>query len=568
LELDQTLVRIGRVHGNDVVLPRSNVSKSHAVIEKREEGFYISDRGSTNGTYVNGRRVLEAHRLMPDDKIYLGDFILHLEAGEESVPPLPKEEKNLETPPVPPPMNPEKNTEAPPLPMVLEKAVTSSVVKSVRPSVPVPTVRISEPTEKRIPLPNITPPPPPADSSPPLPSLSASGRSVSTVPPPPLPSKVASPPMDGSANLTDTIIVQAAKQLNLPDMVHNPLSMGPNTAAMVREIIGDAVDVQADEGRIPSGQLPHHIKGRVFRRAVDLGPLSEKLKDPSVQKVRILSPGQIFVFTKGKWQKTPERYADKDALIAAAHRLSAGLLPPSADRVDSVRFYTEEGYIVHISSARDNPFIIVDKTPVSMSSDVFGETDMQVILEAVHSNARILVVGRSLAARRAVCSCILEMLPASAFVGAVGETLPFVSEGGGLAALDLTPICIRSRDEIRNALSHAASMEPDWMVAVGIPASNLADLTTAAASRAAVIAELPLSAEREIHSEFAVALGASGLSVDPDRAAQFVTEAFDIVVTAECVRYEHIYVKAVLVPAISEAGTWAPKILFNRDVTA
>ncbi len=447
-----------------------------------------------------------------------------------------------------------------------EKLASPPVVKTVRPSVPTPTIRISEPTEKRIPLPNVTPPPPPADSMPPLPT---SGRTTSTIPPPPLPAKTAAAaPMDGSANLTDTLIVHAAKQLNLPDMVHGPLIVGPNTAALVREVISNEVDTKVDDGEIPSGHLPHHIKGRVFRRAVDIGPIGAKIQDPSVQKIRILSPAQFSVFTKGKWQKVQERYADKEALIAAAERFAAGRIPPSAATLKSVRFYTEEGYIVHISLSKESPFIVVDKTPVSPTNDVLGEAERHVIQEAVHNGTRILVIGPSPAARRAVCSRLLEALPASAFVAVTGEPLPPSPTGGARVATDLTPVAIRSRDEVRAALSDLISMEPDWAIATGIPMVNLADLVAAASSRTSFITETSLAAEKPLPAEFAAALGASGISVEETIAARLLTHSFDLVIVADCAHEENLYVKSILAPAVQEDGTWMPKILFRRELTA
>src|SRR5687768_10473607 len=72
-------VTIGRVPGNDVVLPKGNVSKRHSRIVLKDNRFIVVDLKSTNGTYVNGRKITSPLVVKEGDKIYIGDFILTLE---------------------------------------------------------------------------------------------------------------------------------------------------------------------------------------------------------------------------------------------------------------------------------------------------------------------------------------------------------------------------------------------------------------------------------------------------------------------------------------------------------
>jgi len=48
---------IGRIDGNDMIMPDFAISKKHAVITVENGSFYIKDLGSTNGTMVNGTRL-------------------------------------------------------------------------------------------------------------------------------------------------------------------------------------------------------------------------------------------------------------------------------------------------------------------------------------------------------------------------------------------------------------------------------------------------------------------------------------------------------------------------------
>ena len=53
---------IGRTPDAAVFLDDVTVSRNHALLVRRQDGYYIDDLGSLNGTYVNRRRI-ESHRL-------------------------------------------------------------------------------------------------------------------------------------------------------------------------------------------------------------------------------------------------------------------------------------------------------------------------------------------------------------------------------------------------------------------------------------------------------------------------------------------------------------------------
>jgi pSer/pThr/pTyr-binding forkhead associated (FHA) protein len=55
-ELKET-VTIGRGEGNDLTFDSPSVSREHAAVTLRDGRWYIEDRGSFNGTFLNGMRV-------------------------------------------------------------------------------------------------------------------------------------------------------------------------------------------------------------------------------------------------------------------------------------------------------------------------------------------------------------------------------------------------------------------------------------------------------------------------------------------------------------------------------
>jgi pSer/pThr/pTyr-binding forkhead associated (FHA) protein/Mg-chelatase subunit ChlD len=70
---------IGRVPGNDIVLPRGNISKRHARVVVRDGKAIVVDLKTTNGTYVNGMRVQSPVVLSPNDKIIVGEFAMRFD---------------------------------------------------------------------------------------------------------------------------------------------------------------------------------------------------------------------------------------------------------------------------------------------------------------------------------------------------------------------------------------------------------------------------------------------------------------------------------------------------------
>ena len=74
-EISGESVSIGRSSSIDVLLDDITVSREHARIVRRPDGYYIEDSGSLNGTYVNHRRV-ESHHLADGDELQIGKFKL------------------------------------------------------------------------------------------------------------------------------------------------------------------------------------------------------------------------------------------------------------------------------------------------------------------------------------------------------------------------------------------------------------------------------------------------------------------------------------------------------------
>jgi pSer/pThr/pTyr-binding forkhead associated (FHA) protein len=66
---DQPVVALGRLKENDVQLPLSTVSGFHAQILKEEDNYYLTDRNSINGTFLNGERIGNEKKLLQENDV-------------------------------------------------------------------------------------------------------------------------------------------------------------------------------------------------------------------------------------------------------------------------------------------------------------------------------------------------------------------------------------------------------------------------------------------------------------------------------------------------------------------
>jgi len=103
LSFDQNEVVIGRVQGNDIVLAKGNISKRHTKIDSSGGRLTVSDLHSTNGTYVNGRKIAEPTPVKGGDKIFVGDFLIVVDPG---APGESSAARRMPGPPPPPPPPP------------------------------------------------------------------------------------------------------------------------------------------------------------------------------------------------------------------------------------------------------------------------------------------------------------------------------------------------------------------------------------------------------------------------------------------------------------------------------
>ena len=89
--VDTDAITLGRGEECDIVLPDRQVSRVHARVSRADDGFYVEDLGSKNGTYVNGMPVRDRVKLQDGDEIQVALSVRLLFVGADATLPLTKE---------------------------------------------------------------------------------------------------------------------------------------------------------------------------------------------------------------------------------------------------------------------------------------------------------------------------------------------------------------------------------------------------------------------------------------------------------------------------------------------
>jgi pilus assembly protein CpaF len=317
-QFDQSEITIGRVQGNDIVLPKGNISKRHSRIVLRDGKFIIVDLKSTNGTFVNGKRISSPQVLKDSDKIYIGDFTLQLEmkglgAGNGA------EAPRVDTPaprpaPTPPPapvaqakngVHAEAEAEDDPDRLFDQDANEAAAA----PKGGAAEAFFGEEMDVA------APPPPKPKAPPPPPPTNALDADVPSVkpkqtanPPPPVanpappkraPALVEARPraVDNAPELPPLVAMQArgAVFLSVSKALAADGLLPPDDDATLEKARAAAdKTLQALQKKLQGADITGWAQ-QIGKEVCGLGPLTELLEDPSVVEIYINGPHQILV---------------------------------------------------------------------------------------------------------------------------------------------------------------------------------------------------------------------------------------------------------------------------------
>jgi pilus assembly protein CpaF len=296
LDFSKPELTVGRVQGNDIVLSKRNVSKQHARLTLKGEQAVVVDLNSTNGTWVNGRKISSPQSLKHGDKIYIADFIITLEppnADSERAssaprvsepPPLPAKQPTPTQSTMPPQSStPARRTMSPRRSIAADSRTPGP--RDVRGTSLPPRIERRETGEARLPA-----------------------RTETQIP-------VADPLSALMSRLAERIDIDNID----PAAMKNQERWSAARAAIAETFLSMQTDgsVNADIDMRPVAHIALH-------EAVGLGALDDVLSDESVHTVVVKGPSHVFVDRGEGLEAASLKFSSAGALHRVARRLAAG----------------------------------------------------------------------------------------------------------------------------------------------------------------------------------------------------------------------------------------------------
>jgi pilus assembly protein CpaF len=500
-------INVGRVQGNDLMLPKGNVSKHHARLLFRDGRFIVSDLKSTNGTYVNGRKISQATIVREGDKIYVGDFVLRLEtpqgsspdestasrpqmnsrdataalqaasAGAEvaqAVPP----RASLPAQPPPPASPPAPTTAAPVQPSAVSRSGSGNPPASPLVShYPLERDPDSEsaPEMPGAPVLKVPAPPRVPSAGESRPRTGAQPSAERTVPPsrrsssgtPPVPKVAAGSDVRHAAREGAHHAARRLALITLVDRVADVLDLG----ALARSpVVDDALAQQVDravreqakamrsEGEAPDGVDLDGLARDAMREFVGLGPIGPLLDDDETSEVQVLRPDYLVARRGGSFVVAEPSFTSEEVVARTVARLAQQSGEPlRADEAVVERRLPRGAHLVALapSVATGWVFTIHKRRRVEASLDELVRAGamsraMAVFLETcVAARANILVAGSGSGTVPSMIGALASAIPSGERVAMIHDVDEIAVPQAQVTSLTLAETAGRGADVVR-----------------------------------------------------------------------------------------------------------------------
>ncbi|MBN2344664.1 MAG: FHA domain-containing protein [Deltaproteobacteria bacterium] len=496
IECTKPSVTIGRMQGNDIVLPLGNVSKKHAEIQQHGDLFTLVDIGSTNGTYLNGRKISGPTPIEPGDKVYVGEFMVSIESnGAEEGSDASISVARASRPPIPPPKPKTKKSVPPPAsekPRRDTIADTEDTLTSIDESA-FPDIISDFKIEPKKPL--SIPPGPTRSSAVPL-----------------------SAPVEQLIDFV-TIEERAIDRTALPSVTD------ANVAGHVRKILSTMIEQLHREDQIPKPYTKGSLFMESFLSVVDLGPLSRLLRDKTVQEIRINGRDNLHVVTANGPEKMSQVFKNESQLVSAIRCLTAGLRRGFSPTTGG-KFRLENGDLVLFqpTGIAKSPTAIIRK---AAQKATLQEEPLQLIRDCLNANGSIIVGGNCLLTKLTVMEKILDEIALLRVVCV--EPNPLLLPRTDEHLHFCLPSTAETGTSFEQLLFDSVQFSPNHVCARTVSWTDVPSIIRFGALHTPLIAELPLG-DSEYTTE-AVRAGLFSSGGDAEHGLTSLADTFQILIT-------------------------------------
>lgn len=519
---------IGRVQGNDLTLVKGNVSKQHARISYRDGTFIVSDLNSTNGTYVNRRKIQEPTKVGEGDRVYVGDFILRIEAVEHPA--------SVHGQPAPSDMADARfDSRSVPDSTTTKGKVPAEVqlTRAAYPDVPAPPKMPTggggswaDNSSARISVSNE--------------DLQIAARAAVSDPAVPGVSPATVAPGERDANSLLTLLVESVVEVFGERWVGGAVDHEQH--ASVDRAIDEQLQRFAQSGNFASTIQLDRIRVLARAEILGLGPLAKWIEDSTVTEILVPRFDQVLVRRNGNLESTDQGFSSRRSLRRVILRLCVKSGRPVTAEEMLVERALPNGallWAVFPPLALGQPSIVLRKPRESTSSiqglvraGVISRAMSVFLQQAVSARSRILVVGARDADIAAVSGALLS---------SVSEGSAALIEGAvelGVAALQVPTFrwSLLSATDVNKLVASAARVSTQQFgVSLDDARVTSALVDVLGTTGVGVVAVREARTSEYAVSQMAAELMATHPGISIDAARRLLAGAFDLLL--EVVRY-------------------------------
>ncbi len=505
-DFDKEEVLIGRIPSGDIVLRSTNVSKQHARIVQRDGKFFIIDRKSTNGSYVNGKRVSAPQSLRNGDRLFIGDFHITFVLNAEELGitlPQPKggvaadrsKSGRIKTSYGSDPTIGRTSTDIPgkSTPLSNNNPFASSNDEDTEPP-PIPGMEAPEPLRLRVPEPSsaIAPPLHGARDFDPL------GPGW-TLPPLGIPAKAPALDMElsqkkGKKRTTKEcrfeLFSKAISQPQYNESFCNHVWTDNEKVVMetrdellhfCEELFGETLD---------SSQSTDVVE-KVSNELLGLGVLDRYLDDSEIEEILVNGPNQVLIVRNGRKENTGDVFSDETALQLALRRLlgQAKLDTSFAPTLPLLQVHLPNGLYVaairHPYCTTGTALRIIKPMKEQCTFDTLIEKGMlnaemsDAIKTYLSEDKNLLICSKREAERNQFLGAVMNAIKTEERVVAINNGLCSSFEHDDYLAINLRPMGLSSQGmqtARRELVSIIPRMRGDRVFMRGVKPTNIMDI--------------------------------------------------------------------------------------------